>query len=274
MKPFIRSILFVPGSRPDRFQKAVDAKPDLVCIDLEDAVLDEDKTQAREHVSKFIAQCQQPICVRINPLNTALGQADIKALAQHSPAFVMLAKCETVKDIHLAEPYLSNTNSLIIGQIETPVGLEHAKEIAKASKRLFALSFGAADMADALGCDNTWQSLLFIRSQLVLAAKANGLDLIDAPFIDFKDQQALAEETAQAKSLGFSSKAAIHPSQLDTIHQYFMPTVSQIEFAKAVIQQAGDSDDGLFVVDGKMIDKPIIISARKTLAIAESNNKE
>jgi len=274
MKPIIRSILFVPGSRPDRFQKAVDAEPDLVCIDLEDAVLGEDKAEAREHVSKFIAQYQQPICVRINPLSTTFGQADIRALAPLNPAFIMLAKCETLDDIHHAEQHLSKTDSLIIGQIETPLGLEHAKEIAKASKRLFALSFGAADMADALGCDNTWQSLLFIRSQLVLAAKANGLDLIDAPFIDFKNEQALAEETTQARSLGFTSKAAIHPSQLDTIHQYFMPTVNQIEFAKAVIEQAGDSDDGLFVVDGKMIDKPIIISARKTLAIAKFNNKE
>jgi len=267
MKGLLRSLLFVPGSMPQRFDKAMAAGADLVCIDLEDAVLPEDKDNARKQVVEYLSSGQPGICVRINAIDTWLGQADVTALAKANPDFVLLAKCESVDDIKkAAQAFKGNTK--IIAVIETIAGLENADQIATASKKVVGLMFGGADMAAELGCDFDFQPLLFARSQLVMAAAKAKIDVIDVPFVDFKNTPGLLEETLKIKSLGFTGKAVIHPAQVDVVHQAFMPTAEQLAYAQAVVEAVDGPDAGIVVVDGKMVDRPIILASYRTLARA------
>lgn len=281
----IRSLLFVPGSRPDRFSKALNAGADLICIDLEDAVLPQDKASARESVIDFINDDNNPenkqVCVRINPLTTELGQQDLAALAKVNPAFIMLAKCSHQDEVTQAAEMIGDANSnthantQIIGLIETIEGAENAYSIASASSKVSALMFGGADMSAELRCDFTYEPLLHVRSMLVMAAAKAKVDLIDVPFIHLKDEAGLLEETNKIKALGFTAKAAIHPAQISVIHDAFMPTSAQVEYAKSVVDAVEGPDAGVVVVNGRMIDRPIILACQRTLALAKvTSDKE
>lgn len=268
----IRSLLFVPGSKSERFDKALNAGADLICIDLEDAVLPSDKTSARASVVDYLKAVQSPVCVRMNPLSTELGQADLQALVEAQPAFVMLAKCESSIEVQKVASVLCDTE--IIGLIETPTGLAKAKDIASASEQVTALMFGGADMSAELGCDFAYEPLLFVRSQLVLACASAKVELIDVPFINIKDESGLIQETQKIKALGFTAKAAIHPCQIAGIHQAFSPSSQQISHAKQVLEAVdGVEDAGVIVVNGRMIDRPIILASKRILALAEANEK-
>ncbi|WP_163930588.1 CoA ester lyase [Paraferrimonas sp. SM1919] len=268
----IRSLLFVPGNRPQRFAKAYNAGSDLICIDLEDAVPLADKNQAREQVQAYIEN-QRDICVRINPLDSEEGLRDLEALAKAPPTVIMLAKCQSAQQVEQANRALAATDCQIIPLIESIAGLENAKDIASCDN-LKAMMFGGADMASELRCAFSYEPLLMVRSQLVLAAAKYNIDLIDVPFIDVKDEQGLLEETRKVRALGFTGKAAIHPKQLAGIHQGFLPSVKQLEFANEVIAAFEKSQSSVLVIDGKMIDKPIIEACQRHLALAQAAAKD
>ncbi len=272
MNMMLRSLLFVPGSRPERFEKALNSGADMICIDLEDAVLPRDKVLARQAVVSFIKQ-HPGICVRINPTSTDTGMQDLAALSANKPAAVMLAKCDNVEDVELAQQLLGCAQTTIIPLIETINGLENAAEIAAASGAVKAMMLGGADMAAELGCEFSYEPLLYVRSQLVVAAAKAGVSLIDVPFVDIKDQTGLDQETRKVRALGFAAKAAIHPNQIPTIHQAFMPTEAQIEYAQAVMEAVDSPDAGVVVVKGRMVDRPIILASQRVLALAEMVNK-
>jgi citrate lyase beta subunit len=162
---------------------------------------------------------------------------------------------------------LQNCDSKLIALIETPTGLENAKEIARC-QRVDALMFGGADMSAELRCQFAYEPLLFVRSQLVIAAASAGINLIDVPFINLKDNLGLIEETQKVQALGFTGKAAIHPNQVHTIHQAFAPTKAQVEYAQAVVDAVDSPDAGVVVVNGRMIDRPIILASEKVLQLA------
>lgn len=269
MNVLMRSLLFVPGSTPKRFEKAVLAGADMVCIDLEDAVLPEDKDSARKSVVDFISSVNTPVCIRINPIDTWLGQADAAALAKVDPAYIMLAKCKSEDDIkHAVNIFKKNTK--FIALIETLEGLDNAFAIATASDKVKALMFGGADLASQLRCEFKYLPLLFARSQLVLAAAKANVDLIDVPYMALKNEAGLLEETNNVRGLGFTGKAAIHPNQIDTIHKGFTPTEQQIEYAQAVVDAVDGPDAGVVVVNGHMVDRPIIIASHRVLALANA----
>lgn len=272
MNLMLRSLLFVPGSRPERFEKALNAGADMICIDLEDAVLPKDKVAARQEVVSFIQQ-HADICVRINPTSTDTGMQDLAALSANKPAAVMLAKCDSAEDVELAQQLLGCQQTNIIPLIETINGLENAADIAAASDAVKAMMLGGADMAAELGCDFSYEPLLFVRSQMVMAAAKAGVSLIDVPFVDIKDQAGLEQETRKVKALGFSAKAAIHPNQIQSIHQAFMPTQAQIDYAQAVMDAVDSPDAGVVVVKGRMVDRPIILASQRVLALAAMANK-
>ena len=271
MTDILRSLLFVPASRPDRFAKAMAAGADLICIDLEDAVLPADKDTARQAVVDFIAEGNSHLCVRINPLDTEIGQRDLQALSGASPDYVMLAKCASEKQVQQCASRLHS--SKIIGLIETIEGLNNAPYIAKASDKMAALMFGGADMSAELRCDFSYEPLLFTRSQLVMAAASAGIELIDVPFVNIKDEPGLIDETQKVMALGFTGKAAIHPCQVASIHQAFTPTAEQIEYAQQVIDAVDGPDAGVVVVNGRMVDRPIILASQRILALAEAAGK-
>lgn len=271
MSSILRSLLFVPGSRPERFEKALGAGADLVCIDLEDAVLPGDKDSARDAVLTCVQQTPT-LCVRINPVGTQTGEKDLQAFANApiAPEVVMLAKCESAEDVLHAQDVIGKGSTRFIPLIETLEGLENAYQIASASKQVEHIMFGGADMAAELRCEFSYQPLLFVRSQLVFAAAKANVGLIDVPYVDIKNEAALVDETNQVKALGFSGKAAIHPCQIPAIHQAFMPSAEQVAYAKDVMAAVDGPDAGVVVVNNKMVDRPIILACQRTLALVKN----
>ena len=273
MGPILRSLLFVPGARPERFTKALGSGADLVCIDLEDAVLPSDKGTARAAVLAFLKQTTK-LCVRINPVHSPDGERDLLAFAHsdYAPDVVMLAKCETADDVLYAQQVINKPSTQFIPLIETLTGVEQAHKIASASEQVHHIMFGGADMASELRCEFDYQPLLFVRSQLVFAAAKADVGLIDVPYIDIKNEAGLVEETAKVKALGFSAKAAIHPCQINAIHQTFMPSDEQVAYAKAVMSALNNADAGVVVVNNKMVDRPIILACQRILALVENSS--
>lgn len=275
-----RSVLFVPGSRPERFDKAVATGADCICIDLEDAVLPDDKARARiqslTYLREHAADCER--LLRINPIATAAGIADMQAIAGALAAGViidgiMLAKAESAADVRQLASYLGEHPVSLIPLIESPRGLLNADAIAGADPRVRALMFGAADFSAELGVSMTWEPLLFARGQLAVVAAAHGLELIDVPFVQIKDLQGLAQETQRVVAMGFSAKAAIHPTQVEVIHAQFTPSDDAIVQAQKVVAANNAAGGGAFLVDGKMVDRPIVLLAERTLALARAAHK-
>lgn len=267
-----RCLLFVPGSRPERFAKAIATGADQVCIDLEDAVGPADKQSARAATFAFLAESRQShseVGLRLNPLATSLGQEDLAALqaSDIAPAFVMLPKVETVDELQAADAALAGRDTALIAQIETPLGLLDARALAAATPRLQALMFGGFDFIVALRGRASWESFFQPRVHLATVAAAAGIGCIDVPFLDFRDEAGLTAETGRVIALGCTAKAAIHPAQVDPIQQCFLPTASEFDRARRVIDALAASGGAAVQLDGKLVDLPIEIAASRTLAL-------
>ncbi len=267
-----RCLLFVPGSRPERYAKAIATGADQVCIDLEDAVAPGDKETARASLFEFLGNVPasaSEIGMRINPLSTALGQADLKALAESglNPAFVMLPKVETVEELQQANEALAQIDTAFIAQIETPRGLLDARALAVAIPRLQALMFGGFDYIVALRGRASWESFLYPRMQLATIAAEAGVGCLDVPFLDFKDEAGLVVETDRVIDLGCTAKAAIHPAQVAAIQSRFLPTAAEYERAQRVVAALAESGGAAIQLDGKLVDRPIEIAAERAIAL-------
>ena len=153
--------------------------------------------------------------------------------------------------------------------IETNHGLEAAFEIAHCSSRIDALFFGGVDMAAELRCVNAWEPLLYARSRVVHAAASAGLDVIDVPFLDLDDPEGNKQQARQAKALGFSGKGSVHPKQIPALNDVFTPTADEISKARHIINTFEEANTGLVVIDGKLIEKPVLRDMYRILAIAE-----
>lgn len=271
-----RSFLFVPGTSPDMFPKALAARPDIVCVDLEDAVAPRHKAEARERTLALFAGALPPtdceLLVRVNALATRDGLADLIALLDSPapPPGIMLPKVRRPDEVALLDELLTGEGSTLRLQviIETNAGLEACHEIARASPRIDALLFGAVDMAAELRVEPAWEPLLYARSRLVHAAAGAGVDLIDVPFLDLADEAGLEDAARRAAALGMTGKGAIHPKQLPVIERHFTPGPEQIAEARRIVQAFEDAGTGLVVVDGKLVEKPVLRSMHRVLAIA------
>jgi (S)-citramalyl-CoA lyase len=271
-----RNLLFVPGSRPDRFQKALAHRPDMVTVDLEDAVIPAHKDDARGQGLALFDGTQDGIerVVRINALRTPFGLKDLLALIEHPtpPDGVMLPKVESADEVRIVDALLQRA-ARPIGLhviIESNAGLDQALAIAGASPSIRSLLFGAVDMAAELGAAMDFSSLLYARSRVVHAAASQGLDAIDVPYLDLEDADGLLEECRRVQAMGFTGKAAIHPKQLSIVNGVFTPDAERIAWAKRVIEAFERSQNGLVVLDGKLIEIPVVRSASRTLAIARA----
>jgi citrate lyase beta subunit len=269
-----RCLLFVPGSRPERFAKAVATGADQVCIDLEDAVAPGDKETARAAVIDFLAQAQaggNEIGLRVNPVSSELGKADLAALAAAGvrPAFVMLPKVESAAELAAADAALAAIDTAFIVQIETPKGLLDAREIVAASPRVQALMFGGFDYIVALRGRAGWESFFHPRVQLATIAAEANVGCMDVPYLDIKDEAGLRSETDRVIALGFTAKAAIHPAQVDTIQSRYLPTANELDYARRVVAAMADNGGGAVAVDGKLVDRPIEIAAERAIALGQ-----
>ena len=272
-----RSLIFTDGMRPEMFAKALKSGADMVCVDLEDAIAPEHKDQARKYTLPLFHGNESgdsvERLVRMNGLRTAEGLADILAVlaSPTPPPALMLPKIKSPDEIHLLEELLEGRHSTIRFHviIETNEGLEACHEIARSSPRIASLLFGAFDMAAELRVEPEWDTLLYARSRVVHAAAATGLDLIDVPYLDLENEAGLDAAAASAAALGMTGKAAIHPRQIPVINRRFTPTAEAIARARRVIDAFETSDGGLVVVDGKLIDKPVLRAMYRVLAIAD-----
>lgn len=267
-----RCLLFVPGSRPERFDKAIATGADQVCIDLEDAVAPGDKDTARAATFDFLSRvpaAHSEVGLRLNPLGGALGRRDLQALADSglAPAFVMLPKVEDVAELDAADAALAGRDTALIAQIETPKGLLDARALAAATPRLQALMFGGFDFIVALRGRACWESFFQPRVQLALVAAEAGIGCIDVPFLDIRDEAALVAETDRVIALGCTAKAAIHPAQVGPIQQRYLPTADELERARRAIDALASSGGSAVQLDGKLVDRPIEIAAERALAL-------
>ncbi|MFT6878379.1 MAG: (S)-citramalyl-CoA lyase [Granulosicoccus sp.] len=272
-----RSFIFSPGLRPDMFPKALASGTDIVCVELEDGIAPKDKDEARRSALALFETPQADDgverIVRINCLREAFGLADVQAILETDtpPPALMLPKVRTPEEVVWLDNLLSereHTTRLHV-IIETNRALEAAFEIAQCSSRIDALFFGGVDMAAELRCQNAWEPLLYARSRVVHAAANAGLDVIDVPYLDLEDPQGMVEEAKKAKALGFSGKGSVHPKQVAALNEVFTPSDSEIERARRVTKTFEEADTGLVVIDGKLIEKPVLRDMYRILAIAE-----
>ena len=270
-----RSLLFVPAVRPDRFPKALATGADAVCLDLEDGVAPGAKETAREQAFALLAgrePSRAETSLRINDVKTALGRADLAALAAAGvrPDALMLPKVAGADEIAEVEAALAGTGAALplIVQLETAAGLTAAAGIAAASPNVAAVFFGAIDLAADLGCAVEWEALLYARSRVVLAAGAAGVSALDSPCMDVPAVEALAGESRRARRLGFAGKAAVHPSQVPVIQQAFSPSAEEVAWARKVVAAYERQQGGVLLVDGQLVERPVVRSARRDLRIA------
>ena len=257
-----RSLLFVPGSRPERFEKALAAGADSVCIDLEDAVAPQGKDAAREAVARFIAQqTRVGLGVRINGTATSYCAADIVAIKAAEPAFVMVPKVETAHEL----AGIGNTMGLPLWPIiESAEGLKNAWDIA-AVTGVEGVLFGGADYSADIGSTLDWDALLFARGMLVAACARAGVQLLDVPHLDIADEAGLISSTHRVKAMGFTGRSCIHPGQVAGVNGVFSPTVAEIDRAHRIMAAFEASEGGVAQLDGKLIELPVIRAARRTL---------
>jgi citrate lyase beta subunit len=266
-----RSLLFVPGSRPERFGKAVAAGADITCIDLEDSVAPSGKEGARAAALSFIAEQGAPegLWLRINPVRSAAGLADLLAVlnSDTGPRTLMLPKLSAPSDLDFLAELLGDRPLSLVPLIETAAGLRQAAAIAR-NPRVTALLFGAVDLSAELGCTLDWEPLLFARSTLVAAAAEGGIGLFDVPSIDVADMDGLRSSTQRAKALGFTGRACIHPSQVSVVNEVFTPTEADIDRANRVVDAFAQAGGGVALLDGKLIEMPVVRAAWRVLAAA------
>ena len=269
-----RSFIFCPGNKPDMIPKALSSGADMVCIDLEDAIIPDHKDISRLSTVKAFENISIPseveTLIRINDVNSKVGKEDIKAILNSSETAsgLMLPKIQSVDEVIDLENQikLSNKDLNLHIIIETNKALENAWNIAHSSPLIKSLLFGGVDMSADLGCNGDWMSLLYARSRVVHAAAGAGLDAIDVPFLDLEDMQGMQDEAQKSKNLGFSGKGSIHPKQIASLNNVFTPSEEEVEYANKVIKAFREASDGLVVVDGKLIEKPVLRTVLKIIA--------
>ena len=272
-----RSFIFAPGLQPEMFPKALKSGADIVCIDLEDAIAPQHKDISRERTMALFADEQTDDSVermvRINCTRTPEGMADLQAIVagpNHPPA-IMLPKVKSPDEIRALDELFDENDVEIRFHviIETNHGLEAAYEIAQASDRLDAIFFGGVDMAAELRAHNDWLNLLYARSRVVHAAAGAEVDVIDVPYLDLEDLSGMRREAEAARDLGFSGKGSIHPKQIPVLNEVFSPSADEVAHAQKIVDAFANAETGLVVVDGKLIEKPVLRSMHRTLAVAE-----
>lgn len=268
----LHSILFVPGNRPDRFDKALASDASLICIDLEDAIARPEKERARQAAIDFLANRASPrIAIRINGMSTREGLADLLAMttAPRPPALLLVPKVQTPSELKQIDSVLGKCPSVLLPIIENCEGLAHAYAIA-AAPRVTALLFGGGDLAGELGVAMAWEPLFAARAQIVQACTRAHVPALDVPFIEIGDNVGLAEETTRVKALGFSGKVAIHPKQVAIINACFKPSAQEIAEAREAMDAFAVAGRSAVAFKGKLLEAPLVRRYQRILATEDA----
>jgi (S)-citramalyl-CoA lyase len=268
----LRTGLFTPATREDRFSRATEAGSDLLFIDLEDSVAPADKERARRQAIAALSTpdtSRTARALRINSIKTTVGLMDLVALVESSarPDVLLLPKTESAAEVALVDDILrqAKKDARLIPLIESAKGLHELHEIAGAAGRTIALMLGAADLSADLGCSLDAPNLDVARASLVSACAIAEIAAMDSPYFDIRNTDGLIKEAARAKSMGFVGKAAIHPNQVAAINKIFSPSPEAIERARKILEI---NEQGVGSLDGQMIDEAIARQARRILATA------
>lgn len=256
----LQSLLFVPGSRPDRFTGALGSGADAVCIDLEDAVPADGKATAR---AAAVAALGDPrLVIRINGLTTDASRDDLAALAAapQRPPLLLVPKVESAAELAPAQAL----GIPLVPLVETPKGIRLAHEIA-AAPGVVAMMFGGGDLSAELGVALAWEPLLPARGLFILACAEAGVPAIDVPWLALDDEAGLIDETRRAKALGFAAKAAIHPRQVAPIHGVMRPTADEIAEAEAAESAFVAAGGAAVRFNGRMLEAPVMRRYRRIL---------
>ena len=270
-----RSLLFLPATRADRFAKALASGADLVCLDLEDAVPPADKEKGLATALELLREpgpAAGRVAVRVNDPSGARGLADLRALSDPELALdaVLLPKVGSAAEVVRAAGALEERGrrARLIPIIESAAGLARVEEIAVASDRIVALMLGGVDLTAELGAALEWDALLYARSRIVVAAALAALPAVDTPSLAVDDPHGLESEARAVARLGFTGKAAIHPAQIPPIHAAFQLSDDEVERARRIVRAFEDSKGGPVLVDGRMVDPPVVKAALRALARA------
>lgn len=285
MNQLRRTMLYVPGNNAGMIKDAGIYPADCIMFDLEDSVAVSEKDAARFLVSEALKTLSYPnkeILVRINSLDTELGRTDLDAVVRTGKAAIRLPKTEKAQDVLDCEYEIEKIersmgyeigSTKMMAAVESAVGVLNAKEIAASSKRLIGIAIGAEDYVTDLHTKRSKDGteLMFGRSMVLLAARAAGIDAIDTVYSDVNDEKGLIEETLLIKQLGFDGKSVINPRQINPIHKIFSPSEQEIEDAINIIHAIKEAEahgSGVISLNGKMIDKPIVLRAQRVLRLA------
>ncbi|CAM2789163.1 citrate (pro-3S)-lyase subunit beta [Actinobacillus equuli] len=286
-----RSMLFVPGSNAAMISNTFIYKPDSIMFDLEDAVALKEKDSARILVAHAL---QHPLyqeietVVRVNPLDSEFGLADLNAVVRAGVDVVRMPKTETAQDVIDMDHVITEIekacgrevgSTLMLAAIESPLGITQANQIATASNRLIGIALGAEDYVRNLKTERSPEGieLLFARCSILQAARAAGIQAFDTVYSNANNEEGFLAEAALIKQLGFDGKSLVNPRQIELLHNLFAPTQKDVDQAQRIIEAAQEAErNGLGVVslNGKMIDAPIIDRAKLVLERAKSGIRE
>lgn len=269
----LRSLLFVPGDRPDRMEKALGLGADALILDLEDSVAPAKKDEAREAVVSLLRRADRPIplVVRVNALGTRLIDADLIAVTAARADAIMLPKAEGAASIRALSPWTGLP--VIPIATETPAAVFALGSYVEVRDRLLALTWGAEDLPAAIGATAAREAdgrytapIETARSLALFAAHAAGVAAIETVYPDFRDLEGLAAYAARGARDGFAGMMAIHPDQVPVINRAFTPGEAEIEAARAIVAAfSSNPGAGVLAVDGKMVDAPHLAQARRLL---------
>lgn len=279
----MRSKLFVPGSRPALFAKALAGDADLLSFDLEDAVAGDDKATARTHVAAFLRNAPhratgKQVVVRVNAWNTSAWEDDLRAILPLDIDLLNLPKIESadqlrqaMSEIDAIEARLGVRRAVgLLVNIETPRALRHAAKIAHAHPRVRGLQLGLGDLFEPHGVRRTdLRNVHAAQYALRMAAAEAGAFAYDAAFPGLEDEAGFKAEADSARALGFAGKSCVHPRQVAWANAVFAPSEEDIEAARRTVQKATEAGEGAFAVDGRMVDAPFLARARAVLAFVD-----
>lgn len=269
----------MPADSPRKIEKSRELRPDAVVLDLEDAVAPASKLAARAALPDALERFRHPsaaVFVRVNgPLHEGF-EADLEAAAGPAVEGVVLPKCVSGEDVARAGRVLGRVERSrgmppgtirLLPSVEGAAGIVAAADLARADGRVLALVFGAEDYCADLGIRRTdsGEELAYARAAVVHAARAAGRAAIDAAFMDLEDEAGLLADARRARGMGFSGKLLVHPRQIDPVHRAFAPDEREIEWARKVVAAFEAARSGLVVVDGRLVDAPVVLQARRIL---------
>ena len=276
--------MFIPGNNPSMMQDAYIYHPDSIMLDLEDSVTVAEKDAARLLVYQALKTVDYGTIervVRINPLSTPYGKKDIEAVVKGGVDVIRMPKTETADEVREVEAEIEKVEkelgcegrTLIMAAIESALGIVNAYNIATASKRMMGIALGAEDYSANLKTQRTKEGteLQLARETIVVAARAAGIDALDTVFSNLNDMDAFRAEVELIKRMGFDGKSIINPRQIEIVNEVFAPKEKDIEKARiilAAMKEAAERGNGVVAVNGKMVDRPVVIRAQRTIDLA------